>query len=122
MKIKRDPLDVLFSQYMRLKAKGVCERCGRKVGYGKLQVSHLFGRRYKALRWDEDNVSVVCFTCHMGSGGFHDSPVEHVNWFIRTRGQDRYDMLVARSRNSGKNIDKKLLEVYFKQQIALLSR
>ena len=110
LRIRRDKLDILFSEYMRKKQNGICQKCLRQVGYAKLQVSHLFGRRYKALRWDEDNVSIVCFSCHLA---FHESPVEHVAWFIRERGQAQYDMLMARSRNSGKDIDRAALTLYF---------
>jgi len=114
MRIKRDPLDILFSQYMRLKADGICEKCLRWVGYGKLQTSHLFGRRYKALRYDEENVSTLCFSCHQH---FHEQPVEHILWFTERHGQQAIDLLQARARVTYPKPDKVLIELYLRERI-----
>ena len=119
MKIRRDSLDVLFSEYMRKKANGVCERCLRTFPMAKLQVSHLFGRRHKAVRWSERNVCVVCFSCHLQ---LHESPVEHVNWFIEQRGQQEYDFLLAEVRVPVKYIDRSAIEIYLRERIKELSR
>ena len=114
MKIRRDPLDILFSEAMRLEADGICEKCLRWVGYGKLQVAHFFGRRYKALRWDEGNVSVLCFPCHQH---FHEQPIEHVLWFTERHGQQVVDLLQARSRTPARYLDREAIKLYYKAKI-----
>ena len=118
-KIRRDPLDILFSKYMRLKSEGVCEHCLCTFPIGKLQISHLFGRRHKAVRWSERNVSVLCFTCHRQ---FHESPVDHVNWFMGKRGQQEYDLLLAELRTPAKYIDREGLTLYYKEKLKELDK
>jgi 5-methylcytosine-specific restriction endonuclease McrA len=65
--IKRE-LDRLFSKYLR-KIIGKCENCGRK---DNLQIHHLFSRKYLALRYDPDNILVLCPGCHFH---FHNNPI-----------------------------------------------
>lgn len=62
--MKRDPLDALFSRYVRLKSGGYCKRCGKYVGYSKLNNAHLFGRLRHTVRWDERNTVPLCGSCH----------------------------------------------------------
>jgi len=61
VRIKIDPLDALFSEYIRCRAiKEVhgCERClAWKVDYKGLECSHFHGRAQKSTRWDEDNAA-----------------------------------------------------------------
>jgi len=113
MRVKRDKLDILFSKYMRLKTNGVCECCLQTFPMGKLQVAHFFGRRYKALRWDEENVSVLCFSCHQH---FHEQPLEYVEWF-KARLGGKFDLLQVRARVTAKYVDKELIELYLQAKI-----
>lgn len=95
MKIKHSQEDKLFSLLVREKAQGICEHCKKLKGVKKLQASHYFGRRNKALRWDFENVSALCFTCHMVT--MTENPHYHTKWMKEKLGAVRYRKLVNAS-------------------------
>jgi len=117
MKIRIDPLDTIFSQYIRMRAmKSVhgCERClTAKVSYKQLQCSHFIGRGRKSTRWDEDNAAGLCFGCH---SHFTAHPLEHVEWFKERLG-DKFNLLQARVRTPGRYIDKASIKLYLQAKI-----
>jgi len=111
MKIKRDKLDILFAQYIKLRDK-VCQRCGGTSG---LQTAHFYGRARKSVRFDGCNSTLLCFGCHQF---FHSRPAEFVEWY-RQRLGDKYDLLQARMRDTTK-IDRQAIELYLKAEIKKL--
>ncbi len=113
MKIKLNPLDVLFSKLVRLRADGVCEYCGRARN---LQCSHFIGRRKQVTRYDLDNAAGLCFECHMYLG---EHPYEHTEWFKKRLGSERFDQLMIRGRALVK-IDKEAIREILKERIKLL--
>ena len=113
MRIKRNPLDILFSRYIRLRAKGRCDCCNREVGFKALQTCHFYGRRYLSLRYDEENVSCLCFSCHRH---FHEQPKEFVEWFSKRLGEEKFNLLQARVRVGGR-IDKEAIQLYYQTKI-----
>ncbi len=121
MKIKTDPLDILFSKFIRLRAMKVvhgCECClARKMDYTKLQCSHFFGRSRKSVRWDEDNAAGLCFGCHQYLGSH---PVEHVEFF-KARLGDKFDLLDGRQRTPSHQIDKEAIRIYLNARIKELT-
>ena len=118
MRIKIDPLDRLFSQYIRLRAKGCCERCSAYKGIHGLETSHFFGRRKKSTRWNEDNASALCFACHMY---FTENPLEHVEWFRERLGEEKFTLLNIQA-NKPQKVDKDLIEIYLRQLIKELEK
>ncbi len=117
MKIRIDPLDTLFSKFIRLRAMelvGGCERClAGKVDYKQLQCSHFFGRGAKSVRYDEDNCVGLCFGCHQY---FHSHPLEHTEWFRNHLGGTMFDLLRGRARIKEK-VDKEAVRLYLKIKI-----
>lgn len=113
MRIRIDPLDVLFSEFIRKRAKGVCERCGSYKGWKRLQCSHFFGRAKKSVRWDEENCSALCFGCH---AYFTAHPLEHCDWFQERLG-DRFDLLMGRVNQTHPKPDKELLTLYYREKL-----
>lgn len=113
MKIKLNPLDILFSKYVRLKAGGVCEYCGRTT---TLQCSHYHGRRKRILRWDEENVSAVCFSCHMYLG---ENPYQHTEFFKKRLGTDRFEKLNIRAETTHPKPDLVAIMAQLKEKIKL---
>lgn len=109
MHIRIDPLDKLFSRYIRLRDK-VCQRCG---SVRNLQCSHYHGRRKRSVRYDEDNCCALCFGCHSYLGG---NPLEHTEFFKQRLG-DKFDMLNNRARISYPPPDKEAIELYLKVKI-----
>jgi hypothetical protein len=119
LKIRIDPLDSLVSEYVRkraVKRVGGCEKCLKPHNWKDLQCSHFFGRKDKATRYDADNLVGICFYCH---NHFHAFPLEHVQWFEQHLGKENFELLQGRNRILEKP-DKKILTLYYQQQIKLL--
>jgi|TARA_R100001530_G_scaffold29542_1_gene23262 hypothetical protein len=95
VKVRLSEEDRLFSLYIRNKANGICEHCKKIKGVKKLQASHYFGRRNKALRWDEKNVSALCFTCHMVI--MTENPHYHTKWMEKKLGKVGFRQLANAS-------------------------
>ena len=93
--IKRRKDDILFSQYLRSARDYTCERCGKVGLSGKgLEVSHYFGRRRESVRFDPDNVSVLCHGCHRY---FHENPPDYYAFQFRKLGKRKYNALTIRA-------------------------
>ncbi len=113
MKIKRDPLDILFMKYLRLRDK-VCQRCGSQGKY--LQVSHFWGRRMRSVRWDDDNCDLLCFGCHQF---FSSNPALYRDWKLQKLGRTAYDLLEVRASRPSK-VDKEAIRLYLQERIKCL--
>jgi hypothetical protein len=117
MRIKIDPLDVLFSRLIRHQAKGRCQMCGKPKDFKELQTAHCWGRRKKSVRWDLDNALALCFFCHHYIDS--EDPEAKRNLFIRHIGKTDYEKLGQRANwSSMVKIDKKLVEIYLKKELA----
>jgi len=113
VRIRIDPLDKLFSLYIRTKAGGVCEYCARM---GRLEASHFHGRRKGSTRYDEDNVVALCHSCHMY---LQEHPNIHSEWFQKRLGSERYELLNIRAQQIVK-VDKETLKKEFQEKIKQL--
>jgi len=128
--MKIDPLDKLFSEYIRRRAIqrcGGCERCGTIKpdltredgstfpGWMSLQCSHFHGRTKKSVRFDPDNAAGLCAGCHMY---LEHNPLAHYEWFkeylIETAGAQAFEYLNIRAQTPQK-VDKEAINVYIKQ-------
>ena len=129
MKVKRDSLDELFSEFIRkraIKRVGGCERCltskyDKQKEDGKifpawrqLQCSHYHKRRKQSTRFDEDNCNGFCFGCHQY---FEENRDEYTEWMIAQLGEDKFNMLQARMRNTWPKPDRELIGIYLKEKI-----
>lgn len=132
--MKLDKLDILFSEFVRwraIKEKGGCERCGTLKydtlkdngdtfeAYKTLQCAHFYGRGRKATRYDEDNAFGLCGACHIY---FTSHPAEFVEWYIKEKGQQAYDLLQARTRTPARYLDRKMIELYLKAKLKEVKR
>lgn len=108
MKIKIDLADKYFSLYIRERDGNKCRKCGGTSG---LQCSHFQGRRKEATRFDPENADCLCFGCH---AYFTANPYEHVQWQIKTKGQQAVDMIVFRS-NQYCRKDRKMQQMIWQQ-------
>ena len=115
--MKLNPLDILFSKYIRLRAmKRVhgCERClNYKKDYKELQCSHFIGRSNHSTRWDEDDCVGLCGACHIYFGSH---PLEHMEFFKNRLGEQAFDLLNARARIIQK-VDRNAITLYLKAKI-----
>jgi len=114
MKITISPLDKLFSDYIRLRDK-VCQRCFAPKN--SIACAHFHGRSSKSVRWDEDNACALCMGCHSYLDGH---PLEKVEFFAKKLGQERFQNLNARYRITWPRPDKKMLTIYYREQIRKL--
>lgn len=113
MKIRIDPLDKLFSEYIRLRDK-VCQRCGKA---NQIACAHFHGRARKSVRWDSDNACGLCMGCHV----YLDShAMEKVEFFRQRLGQESFDMLNSRMRNLWSKPDKEAIRLWLKEEIRKL--
>ncbi len=110
MKIKRDPLDILVSEYVKLRDRW-CQRCG---GSGGLQTAHFYSRRKRSVRYDPDNVCLFCFGCHSYLDG---NPLEKIEFFKERLGEQSFDLLKARERMLARYIDREAIKLYLKAKI-----
>lgn len=108
--MKRDKLDALFSEFIRKRAGGVCERCYGLYEWKRLQCSHFWGRAKKSVRFDPDNAAALCAGCHMY---FTAHPKEHYDFFLKRLGQRDFDLLEVRASRPHK-IDRSAMEVYLR--------
>ncbi len=118
MKIRIDPLDKIFSEYIRKRAiqlVGGCEVCqAGKESWKNLQCCHFNGRGMKSVRWDEDNAIGACFSCHQRLDSF---PMEKVEWWRKHLGQEAFDMLEGRKRQMFPKPDKAALTLYYQAKL-----
>ena len=80
-KIKLSKYDLRFSKLIRLR-DCVCQRC---LKGGRLECSHIYSRRHKALRHDTRNAKALCFKCHRW---WHGDPAEAHEWLEATIGAE----------------------------------
>jgi len=106
-RLKLRKTDTLFSKYLRKKRHYRCERCGRFYPEGKgLQASHFYGRRKESVRFDEENVDVLCIGDHQF---FEEEPAEYAAWKLKKLGRKKYDLLNLRAHTYHKRDDKLIL-------------
>lgn len=117
MKIRIDPLDKLFSEYVRKRAMyrcGGCERCGsKKSSYKELQCAHFHGRRKRSTRYHEDNACALCYGCHSYIDG---NPLEKIEFFQKLLGDDKFDGINYIASHP-KKPDKEAIKLYLEQKI-----
>lgn len=116
LKMKLDQADIYFSKYVRL-LQGECQRCHSKVKLNKKgdpvshQLSHFQSRRKEATRFDLDNCDAMCGGCHLY---FTANPYEHVQWQIKTKGEQRVNEIIFRSNQYCKK-DRKLQAIIWRE-------
>ena len=55
-----------------------------------LHCSHFFSRRHRSVRWNPDNGTSMCFSCHNRLGG---DPDDFVRWMRERVGEGMIDIL-----------------------------
>jgi hypothetical protein len=117
LRIRIDPLDSLFSTYIRTRDNFTCQRCGVKSK--NVQCAHFHSRRKQQVRFDPDNACTLCMGDHL----YLDSnPMEKVEFFQNRLGETNFNLLNSRARITYPKPDKKMLTIYFQQQIKLLDK
>ncbi len=82
IKSLRTKLTKLTSEYIKKRDHHVCQRCCKHVSGHNEHVSHVIPKsRGNALRWDVNNLKVLCFHDHIN--WWHKNPTESGEWFKR---------------------------------------
>ena len=95
MSIKRTPLDIAFSDYIRTRDKWTCRNCNAIAlkGIVEIQCAHLHTRANKGIRVDPDNAVALCKPCHCY---FTFRKEEWRSWCIQHFGQAYMDKLLVK--------------------------
>ena len=116
--MKIDKLDKLFSDYIKLKAGGVCEYCGQSPNPMGYHCHHgVAGRRYLNTRWEEDNCAALCLACHNLMSDFASI---NQGFFIKRIGSKRYEELEIIARTYHKMTEERREEIKVKLQEKIL--
>jgi hypothetical protein len=122
MPVKLDKHDIIFSKVIRERNDWNCESCG--MGFRNdpmgLHCSHYIGRSNRAVRWDCDNASAHCGSCHHHFGMF---PGEHVRWYVRTYGDGMEQIVTEKARKirKWKKWDKAEMYAHYKAEYKRLT-
>lgn len=120
LKVRIDPLDTLFSKYIRLRDKGICQKCGKYIGMTQgLHCAHFFGRANQRTRFDPENAVSLCFGDHQY---FHAHPLEFTNWYKARLGEQVFDLLTARANLNHFKIDREAIGLYLRAKIKEIER
>lgn len=119
--IKREPLDILFTRYIKLLCGGYCTRCKRYLGVKSqgLHCAHFKSRGLKKVRWDRDNATALCYGCHR----YIDHPNNRlikIEFFMNLLGTDRFNALEERAKQTHPKPDKESIKSDLKEKIKIL--
>lgn len=95
-------LDKVFSQYIRLRdamenGMARCISCGGVKPLEMFDNGHYHSRTHMSTRWDEDNCHAECRFCNRFKA---DHMIGYRENLIRKIGQQRYDLLAWKARQS----------------------
>ena len=78
----RKDLDKIVRQIILIRDEHKCQKCGEYVTGSFAHTSHVIPKgRCGALRWDLDNLKILCFRDHLQ--WWHLNPVEAGAWFTK---------------------------------------
>ena len=107
-------LDRLAREIVLKRDNNTCQKCGKYVEKQNAHISHVVPKsKGYALRWDLNNLKVLCFHCHIN--WWHKNPIEAAEWFqekFPERAEylydHRYDLIDSHERDEF--IEKKIEE------------
>lgn len=99
-------LDKIFSEFVRKKETkdgwGKCVSCNAIKAYEQLDAGHFINRKWRSVRWDEDNVHIQCIACNRFNEG---NGVGYTLYMVDRYGRDKVDYLLAISRETARFTD-----------------
>jgi len=98
--MKISAADKAFADSVKEAYDHVCQKCGKQ---GRTELSHIYGRRHRSIRWCVDNSLPKCHSCHRW---WHENPTESGKWFADKYGEGVLVML-REKRDSGVKVPKK---------------
>ena len=118
MGIKISAADKAFGDCLKEAHDHTCERCGRQ---GRMETSHVYGRRHRTIRWHKLNANSLCSTCHRW---WHENPLEAWHWFTGLFGEGRVELLreARDSRCKVPKSEEKDIAAHYRQQIKIVQQ
>lgn len=68
-------LDDIVREIIKDRDRGICQKCGNAGNH----VSHVYSRKNLTLRWDLNNLKLLCTRCHLY--WWHKEPIDASMWF-----------------------------------------
>ena len=108
--------DTAFANCLKAAYNYICERCGTQ---GRMETSHVHGRRHRTIRWDKQNANCLCSTCHRW---WHENPTESGIWFTNTFGSERDEILLEKRRSRLKvpKTEEKEIAKHYREQLKII--
>ena len=97
MKVRRDKLDRVFSEFIRTRDNWTCQVCGKyhpPDARKSLHCSHFHSRRKQSVRFDPSNACAKCFACHQRLG---ENPLEFAAFIEARLGKEETQLLNVRA-------------------------
>lgn len=79
-----------------------------------MQTAHCYSRSIRSVRWDLDNLFLLCAGCHMNVA--HKKPLEFRDFVLKVLGETKFQALMLRSHNTGK-VDLNMVKFYLEQEL-----
>ena len=114
--MKRSPADAAFSDCIRAAHNHTCEKCGKE---GRMEASHVYGRRHRTIRWDVLNCNCLCHYCHRM---WHENPLDSAIWFDGKFGDARREIIREKRDSMVKvsKLEEKDIAKHYKKQYKLI--
>lgn len=116
MKIKLRKSDRQYTKTTRFRFNYTCQKCGREYdeydtnSLRNLGVSHYYGRGKESVRFDDDNVTLLCnLPCHRKWEG--EERGDYLEYMIERLGQKGFEELTQRANSYKKRNDKEMEEI-----------
>jgi len=118
MGIKIKPADKAFADCLKTAHDYTCERCGNQ---GRMELSHVYGRRHRTIRWCKDNGNCLCHYCHRQ---WHEDPLDSFYWFDEKYGEARRNFLTEKMHNRVKvsKLEEKDIAKHYREQLKLIEQ
>lgn len=98
MGVKILPADKSFADCVKEAHDHTCAKCGIKIE-GGMELSHIYTRSYRCIRWVKENALPKCNGCHRA---WHDNPKEAYKWFQEKYGAAVLDKLILMKQQARK--------------------
>jgi len=98
-----------FSDYIRERDNWTCFTCGKYATGAAMHAGHFVSRVRSATMFDERNVHAQCYSCNIHKKG---NGAEYAARIIERYGQDVFDELIRKSRETHKFTYQELEDIY----------
>ena len=116
--MKISAADKAFADCVKEAYDHVCQVCSRQ---GRVELSHIYSRRHRTIRWCADNALPKCHACHRW---WHENPTESGHWFRRLVGDGAIQLLQEKrdSRIKVPKAEEKEIAAHYRRELEIIKR